>query len=150
MFLNGTAMSGQKDYNSHTGSNFLGQVRSSASYRFFVIRDEFPGLYPVSQNGRSILGELYEMSDRILSESLLPAEPKELKLGQIELEDGRSVSAMILQTDRLASGDKVVDISEIGSFRIYQAFLRDNSNIKVLLGRSDIEALADQRPLNLL
>lgn len=150
MFLNGTAMSGQKDFSSHLGSVFLGSIRSSARYRFFAIRDEFPGLYPVAEDGRSILGELYEMSDQVLCESLLPAEPKELKLGQIELENGQEVYAMILHPDRLVAGEKIVDISEFGSFRTYQTFLQDNARITSLLGRDDVETLFGARPAELL
>ena len=47
MFLNGTAMAGQPDHACHQGSTFLGPARTSATVRFFAVRDEFPGLFKV-------------------------------------------------------------------------------------------------------
>ena len=82
MFLNGTAMTGQKDRGSHVGSTFLGPAQTAARYRFFAVRDEFPGLYPVQTGGRVIDGELYEIPEQILRDRLLPAEPPELKIGE--------------------------------------------------------------------
>lgn len=129
MFLNGTAMWGQKDHSAHAGSTFLGPARTAARYRFFAVRDEFPGLYPLERGGRMIDGELYDIPDDILRDRLLPAEPPELRLGSIELADGKVVHAMLLVPSRLAPGDRVVDISELGGFRAYQRFLVDNGRV---------------------
>ncbi|HTW99410.1 MAG TPA: gamma-glutamylcyclotransferase [Acidimicrobiales bacterium] len=129
MFLNGTAMSGQKDHASHAGSTFLGPARTAARYRFFAVRDEFPGLLPVERGGRVIEGELYDIPDEILRGRLLPSEPAELEIGEIELIDGERVQAMRLVPSRLQRGDKVVDISELGGFRAYQRFLAANAAI---------------------
>ncbi len=134
MFLNGTAMSGQKDHGCHSGSTFVGPARTTAAYRFFAIRDEFPGLFPAPSGGRVIHGELYDMPDDILTGRLLPAEPAELDLGRVTLIDGEEVLAMILQPDRLAPGDKVVDISELGGFRAYQRYLAANAVARITLG----------------
>lgn len=140
MFLNGTAMSGEKDHACHVGSTFLGPARTTARYRFFAIRDEFPGLFPVAAGGRMIVGELYDMPEHVLRDQLLPAEPQELELGEIELDDGQIVNAMILQPERIVAGDKVVDIAEIGGFRAYKSFLAWNAAKGSVLGRSDLEA----------
>ena len=134
MFLNGTAMSGQKDHAAVAGATFIGPARTAARYRFFAVRDEFPGLYPVDVDGRSIEGELYELSEEILFGSLLPQEPAELEIGTIELDDGQIVNAMQLQPERLVSGDSVVDISELGGFRRYQAHLAANVDTRGFLG----------------
>ncbi len=122
MFLNGTAMSGQKDHGAHAGSTFLGPARTTARYRFFAVRDEFPGLLEVPAGGRCIDGELYDIPDDILRDRLLPSEPAELELGQIEL-----IHAMLLVPSRLQPGDRVVDIAELGGFRAYQRFLAANA-----------------------
>lgn len=143
MFLNGTAMSGQKDHACHAGSTFLGPARTASHYRFFAIRDEFPGLFPVEHGGRMIVGELYDMPEHVLRDQLLPAEPRELELGEIELDDGRIVNAMILRPERIDMGDKVVDIAELGGFRSYQAFLVSNAVALDVLGRPDL-AKADE------
>lgn len=138
MFLNGTAMSGQKDHGCHAGSTFLGPARTAAHYRFFAIRDEFPGLFPVERGGRAIVGELYDIPEPVLRGSVLPGEPGELDLGEVELEDGERVCGMLLRSERLRPGDKVVDIAEFGGFRAYQAFLRANDRLSEVLDRADI------------
>jgi hypothetical protein len=127
MFLNGTAMAGQKDHAAHAGSTFLGPARTAAEYRFFVVRDEFPGLFKVRSGGRCIDGELYDIPDDVLHDHLLPAEPPELDFGEIRLIDGEIVHAMLLDPERIASGDRVVDISELGGFRAYRRFLAANA-----------------------
>ncbi len=137
MFLNGTAMYGQKDHACHSGSEFLGPAQTTAAYRFFSVRDEFPGLLPVDAGGRCIAGELYDIPDAILETRLLPSEPKELELGTIRLVDGEEVAAMLLRPDRLVAGDRLVDISELGGFRSYQRFLIANSRLGAVLGRPE-------------
>lgn len=134
MFLNGTAMSGQKDHGCHAGSTFLGPARTAARYRFVAVRDEFPGLFPVATGGRPVDGELYDMPEAVLRDQLLPAEPPELELGTIELIDGDEVNAMILRPERLAPGERVVDISELGGFRAYQRHLAANARLHEVLG----------------
>jgi len=134
MFLNGTAMSGQKDHHAIAGASFVGPARTAPCYRFFAVRDEFPGLFPVDEGGCSILGELYEVSEEILFESLLPEEPAELEIGTIELDDGQIVNAMHLQPERLVPGDKVVDIADLGGWRAYQAHLAANRALPIVLG----------------
>jgi allophanate hydrolase-like protein len=137
MFLNGTAMSGQKDHACHAGSTFLGPATTASAYRFFAVRDEYPGLFEVARAGRSIVGELYEMPEPVLRNQLLPAEPAELELGMIQLIDGEEVHAMLLKPERLKAGDKVVDISELGGFRAYLRFLAANRQVGDVLGRPE-------------
>lgn len=137
MFLNGTAMYGQKDHGCHQGSTFLGPARTTAAYRFFAVRDEFPGLLPVTAGGRCIDGELYDIPDPVLRDQLLPAEPAELEFGTIQLVDGEDVHAMLLRPERLVAGDLVVDISELGGFRAYQRHLEANRRLGSVLGRSE-------------
>ena len=122
MFLNGTAMSGQKDHGAVTGARLLGPCETAPRYRFVAVRDEFPGLLPVDEGGVSVPGELFEMPEEMLLGSLLPSEPAELELGTVELADGEVVNAMRLRADRLAPGDTVVDIADLG-WRTYQAHL---------------------------
>jgi gamma-glutamylcyclotransferase (GGCT)/AIG2-like uncharacterized protein YtfP len=126
VFLNGTAMSGQADHHVIAGATFVGAARTAPHYRFVAVRDEFPGLVDVAEGGTSVAGELYEITDSLLYDSLLPEEPPELELGTIELIDGTFVHAMQLQPERIPRDDKVVDITVLGEWRAYQAFLRAN------------------------
>jgi gamma-glutamylcyclotransferase (GGCT)/AIG2-like uncharacterized protein YtfP len=127
MFLNGTAMSGQPDHRAVFGATFVAAVETAPRYRFIAVRDQFPGLIPVDDGGLTVIGELYEMTEEILFASLLPAEPQELELGTIELANGEVVNAMHLQPERLEVGDKLVDITDLGGWRAYQAFVRCNA-----------------------
>lgn len=135
MFLNGTAMSGQPDHDTIAAATPLGPARTAPHYRFFAVRDEFPGLLPVQSGGAEVVGELYEMTDELLLNRLLPGEPAELELGTVKLGDGRVVNAMRLRPDRIAATDKVVDITALGGWRAYQEFLAANARIGETLGR---------------
>ena len=121
MFLNGTAMSGGADHERISGAIFVGPARTASNYRFYSVRDEFPGLVP-SDEGSMIVGEVYAIDDEVWRESLLPSEPSELDPGEIELEDGRRVRAMILDLTRVPDED-LVDITEHGGWRKYLASL---------------------------
>jgi len=135
MFLNGDGHVRPKRPQRPPRLDLLGPTRTAGNYRFFAVRDEFPGLLPVSTRGRMIEGELYDIPEAVLRDSLLPAEPRELELGEIELADGSTVNAMLLVPSRLEAGDKVVDIAELGGFRNYQAFLAANERLDETLGR---------------
>ncbi len=125
MFLNGTAMAGQQDHHAIASARLVGAGRTAPRYRFLAVRDEFPGLVPVDEGGGTIDGEVYELTEDVLFGSLLPQEPAELELGTVELDDGTVVHAMQLQPDRLQPGDRVVDITELGGWRAYQAHLAE-------------------------
>ena len=127
-------MSGQPDHTAVVGTTFVGPIRTAPRYRFIAVRDEFPGLLPVDDGGVAIEGELYELPDEVLFESLLPQEPKELELTLIELEDSQIVNAMQLIPERVRVDDKVVDIADFGGWRAYQAHLKANSNLAATLG----------------
>jgi gamma-glutamylcyclotransferase (GGCT)/AIG2-like uncharacterized protein YtfP len=122
MFVNGQAMSGGDLNGALAAGSFLGAARTAAKYRFFSVRDEFPGLYPGVPGGASVPGELYEVEYRLLCDELLPREPMELELTVIELADGSGSLSMRMRADRL--GDEgVVDISAAGGWRAYLATL---------------------------
>lgn len=118
MFVNGEAMSGGRLNMYLRDSVFVGPRSTAARYRFYSVRDEFPGLHPVTEDGTSVPGELYEVSYATLRDRLMPAEPPELELGIIELEDGTGSLAMRMRPEAL-DAPGVVDISERGGWRDY-------------------------------
>ena len=79
------------------GVPLLGELHTAPKYRFYSVRDEFPALVPTVAGGAAIIGELYDLPLDMLHHSLLPAEPPELELGTIELEDGFVSFAMLLR-----------------------------------------------------
>ncbi|GAA3605913.1 gamma-glutamylcyclotransferase [Kineosporia mesophila] len=118
MFVNGQGMQGGEFNDAFAGATFLGEVDTAPQYRFFSVRDVFPGLHPVAEGGRAVPGELYELPYLMLAHELLPREPEELELGIIELADGTgSLSMRMRETALEAPG--VVDISDAGGWRAY-------------------------------
>lgn len=120
MFVNGQAMSGGSLNDALTGADFLGAVLTAPKYRFFSVRDEFPGLHPVESDGHSVPGELYSLPYAMLRERLLPREPAELELGVIELVDGTGSLSMRMRAWAL-DADGVVDISTAGGWLAHRA-----------------------------
>ena len=88
LFVNGGGMRGGNVHYSIEGLPFLGEARTAPRYRFFSIRDEFPGLWPVAEGGVSVPGELYDVPLDVIRDRFIPAEPPELELSVIELDDG--------------------------------------------------------------
>jgi gamma-glutamylcyclotransferase (GGCT)/AIG2-like uncharacterized protein YtfP len=114
-------MSGGKVHYSIEGHPFLGAARTAPRYRFFSVRDEFPALWPVDEGGVSIEGELYEVPLAVVRDSFMPAEPPELELGVLELDDGGSSLVVLLRKVVYEAGEGLKDISEHGGWRAYRA-----------------------------
>ncbi|MDE2572522.1 MAG: gamma-glutamylcyclotransferase [bacterium] len=113
-------MSGGADHESIKGAPFLGPAKTAPRYRFYSVGDRFPGLVPVQSGGASIQGELYELDERVWHDSLLPNEPPELRAGIIELSDGSTAHAMILELNR-AKPEELREITGFGGWRAYHA-----------------------------
>lgn len=121
LMTNGEGMSGGRLHHNIEGHPFVGPARTAAKYRFFSVRDEFPGICPAtSGSGGSVQGELYDVPLEVLRDRFLPDEPPELELGVIELDDGRATLCMVL---REPERDRHTDITEFGGWRAYQESL---------------------------
>lgn len=118
MFVNGQAMSGGTLNHALTGARLVGDATTATRYRFYAVRDEFPGLYPVSEGGVGVPGEVYEIEYATLREKLLPNEPAELELTVIQLDDGTGSLCMKMREESLRLPD-VVDISDRGGWLAY-------------------------------
>ena len=120
MFVNGQAMSGGSLNSALADAEFLGPAETAPKYRFYSVRDEFPGLHPVPTGGHTVPGELYAVTYRILREHLLPGEPPELELGVIELSDDSGSLSMRMRPEAFGLPG-VTDISEAGGWRAHLA-----------------------------
>jgi gamma-glutamylcyclotransferase (GGCT)/AIG2-like uncharacterized protein YtfP len=118
MFVNGQAMSGGSLNHALAEARLIGPAETAPRYRFYSVRDEFPGLQPVESDGYAVPGELYEVDYAVLREKLLPNEPVELELTLIELADGSGSLCMKMREESL-SLDGVTDISDRGGWRAY-------------------------------
>ncbi|HZU56866.1 MAG TPA: gamma-glutamylcyclotransferase [Actinocrinis sp.] len=142
MFLNGGAMRGGPLHHLLAGARFVGAVRTAPRYRFYSVGDRFPALAELTGPqemgagldagagaglgagagvGVSVAGELYEVPWEVLRESLLPAEPAELELGVIELEDGSGCLSMIRRRTYQEPPGLYRDISDHADWRSYTA-----------------------------
>lgn len=120
VFVNGTAMKGGSLARNLAHSEFLGEAATARSYRFFSIRDEFPGLITDREGRASIAGEIYRVDLETISQKFLPDEPEELELSLIELSDGRYALGMVLRTD-VQHHHGVTEITKYGGWRNYVA-----------------------------
>jgi gamma-glutamylcyclotransferase (GGCT)/AIG2-like uncharacterized protein YtfP len=121
LFCNGGAMRGGNLHHTVADHKFLGPVRTAPIYRFFSVRDEFPGLLLDEDHGASIAGELYDVPMDAIRTDFIPEEPKELELSVIKLDDGRSVLAVVLRPGLVDSmGDELTDITTHGGWRSYR------------------------------
>ena len=123
LFVNGGGMRGGNVHHSIEGLPFLGAARTAPRYRFFSVRDEFPALWPVA-DGYRIEGELYEVPLEVIRDRFIPAEPPELELGVLELDDGGSALVVLMRKAAVESGEGLTDISDYGGWRAYRAARR--------------------------
>jgi gamma-glutamylcyclotransferase (GGCT)/AIG2-like uncharacterized protein YtfP len=121
LFCNGGAMRGGNLHHTVSGHRFLGPVRTAPIYRFFSVRDEFPGLLLSPETGSAIEGELYDVPMENIRTDFLPQEPPELELTVIKLDDGRSVLAVGLRPGLVdAIANQLTEITSYGSWRRYR------------------------------
>ena len=118
IFLNGGAMRGGPLHHLLGDATPLREARTAARYRFYSVDDRFPALDEVEAGGVQVVGELYDLSWRVLRDFLLPSEPTELELGVIELEDGSGALAMVRRRVYIEPAT-LVDISEYADWREY-------------------------------
>jgi hypothetical protein len=118
LFLNGGGMSGGPLHHQLQGTPLLRVARSAPKYRYYSVGDRFPAMFAAASGGQAVTGELYDVPLEILRDHLLPAEPPELELGVIELDDGTASLATVLRT-QFTGSPELTDISAIGDWRAY-------------------------------
>ncbi|MFJ6676774.1 gamma-glutamylcyclotransferase [Actinosynnema sp. NPDC091369] len=118
LFLNGGGMRGGPLHHQLRGTPLLRAARSTPGYRYFSVGDRFPAMH-ASGSGR-VVGELYDVPLTVLRDHLLPAEPPQLELGVVELEDGSAALATVLRHAYLDSPE-LTDITALGDWRAYLA-----------------------------
>ena len=121
LMTNGEGMRGGRLHHNIAGHPFVGEARTAPKYRFFSVRDEFPGIVPVGpEGGGAVRGELYDVPLEVLRDRFLPDEPPELELGVVELADGTASLCMVLRGEERA---RHKDITDFGGWRAYRESL---------------------------
>ncbi len=64
---------------------------------------------------------LFVHGEGMIRDRFVPAEPPELELGVVELEDGGSALVVLMRKEVVESGEGLVDISDHGGWRAYRA-----------------------------
>jgi hypothetical protein len=119
LFLNGGGMQGGPLHHQLQGTPLLRVAHSAPKYRYYSVGDRFPAMWAVASGGQAVTGELYDVPLEILRDHLLPAEPPELELGVIELDDGTAALATVLRAE-FKDAPELIDISAIGDWRTYR------------------------------
>jgi gamma-glutamylcyclotransferase (GGCT)/AIG2-like uncharacterized protein YtfP len=119
LFLNGGGMRGGPLHSQLQGAPLVRTARSAPRYRYWSVGDRFPAMEEVPEGGCGVVGEVYDVPLETLLHHLLPAEPPELELGVIELEDGTACLATVLRR-AYAAGTELTDISHVGDWRVYR------------------------------
>jgi gamma-glutamylcyclotransferase (GGCT)/AIG2-like uncharacterized protein YtfP len=121
LMTNGEGMRGGRLNHNIADHPFLGEAETAPKYRFFSVRDEFPGLLPVGPGGSTVRGELYDVPLEVIRDRFVPDEPPELELGVVELSDGTATLSMVL---RESERDRHKEITQHGGWRAYRASLK--------------------------
>jgi allophanate hydrolase len=99
------------------GARLLETVQTAPEYRMFALDSvpPKPGLQRVTAGGASIVGELWDVPEGLLS-GFLAALPTPMALGQVQLDDGRSVVGF--QCEAVAV-EGALDVTSHGGWRAY-------------------------------
>lgn len=119
LFLNGGGMRGGPLHHQLQGAELVREARSAPRYRYYSVGDRFPAMDEVPSGGVRVAGEVYDVPLEVLHDHLLPAEPEELELGVIELDDGTACLATVLRKPYRGTRD-LRDISDTGDWRVYR------------------------------
>lgn len=121
LMTNGEGMRGGSVHHTIADQPFIGERVTAPKYRFFSVRDEFPGILPVADDtGAAIRGELYDVPLEVVRDRFLPDEPPELELGVVELADGTAALSMVLRREE---DGRHTDITRHGGWRAYRESL---------------------------
>ncbi|HEX3589886.1 MAG TPA: gamma-glutamylcyclotransferase [Pseudonocardiaceae bacterium] len=118
IFLNGGGMAGGPLHGQLRGAPLVRVAWSAPRYRYYSVGDRFPAMVEVPSGGHPVKGEVYDLPLETLRDSLLPAEPPELELDVIELDDGTGCLATVLRRE-FAGSSELHEISKIGDWRAY-------------------------------
>lgn len=122
VFICGSALRGQPDHQNLQAAQFIRETKTSPFYRFHAVADGWhPALYAVAEGGVSILGEVYELTAKQY-DYLISTEPPNMYPGDIALEDGETVTAILYPHD-LVKHHNWPDISHYGGWAAYKKAL---------------------------
>ncbi len=119
VFICGSALKGQPDHGNLQSAEFIRAALTRPQYRLHAAAEGWhPAIYQVEQGGISIPGEVYELTPEQY-EHLLSTEPPNMYPGDIVLEDGEVLTAMLYPRE-LVEKYSWPDISDYGGWAAYK------------------------------
>jgi gamma-glutamylaminecyclotransferase len=120
VFICGSALRGQPDHQNLQSAEFIRPAKTRPVYRLHAAENGWhPAIYEVTKGGISIPGEVYELTFEQY-EYLLANEPPHMYPGDVVLEDGEVLTAMLYPRE-LVEQYGWADISEYGGWAAYKA-----------------------------
>jgi allophanate hydrolase len=100
------------------GARLVGEARTAPRYRLYSLATEppKPGVVRVAADGASLPGEIWALSAAALG-TFLAAIPQPMALGEVELDDGRTVVGFLCEPIALEGAE---DITAHGGWRAYR------------------------------
>ncbi len=114
----GTTMRGLPNHHRIEGCELVRAARTAPVYRMLSPDGTYPLLVEDAERGASFPCEVYRIP-RPVWEAKVAAEPPGLVVGEITLEDGERVTAMLADPSWLSSQEGVEDISDHGGWAAY-------------------------------
>lgn len=122
VFICGSALQGQPDHKNLQSAKFIKAANTRPQYRLHAAADGWhPAIYQLEQGGISIPGEVYELTLEQY-EHLLSTEPPNMYPGDVVLEDGEVLTAMLYPRE-LVEKHNWPDISGYGGWAAYKQAL---------------------------
>jgi gamma-glutamylaminecyclotransferase len=119
IFICGSALRGQPDHQNLQSATFLREAKTLANYRLHAAAAGWhPAIYEVKDRGISIPGEVYALTPEQY-DYLVSTEPPDMYPGDVVLEDGEVVTA-ILYPQTLVESHNWPDISHYGGWVAYK------------------------------
>lgn len=120
VFICGSALRGQPDHQNLQSAEFIRPAKTRPIYRLHAAENGWhPAIYQVTEGGIAIPGEVYELTLEQY-EYLLANEPPHMYPGDVVLEDGEVLTAMLYPRE-LVEKYGWADISEYGGWAAYKA-----------------------------
>lgn len=119
IFICGSALRGQPDHKNLQSARFVRTAVTRPNYRLHAAMDGWhPAIYEVANDGISIPGEVYELTQEQY-EYLLATEPPNMYPSDVIVEDGEAITAM-LYPQKLVEQYNWLDISHYGGWAAYK------------------------------
>ena len=119
VFICGSALRGQPDHQNLQSAKFIQETATKPIYRLHSAGDGWhPAIYQVSENGISIPGEIYELTDTQF-DYLASNEPPNMYPTEVQLKDGQTATAF-LYPKALIDQHSWPDISHFGGWAAYK------------------------------